>query len=189
MEEPIRDQITEGKDVMGEFKSYEELYSDIEYLKKQIATDALMGISSRGEILNLIEEISNEHLSTTMYFIDVDHFKNINDTFGHDGGDEVFRMLGKRLKDHIKGKDKVGRFGGDEIIVILQGDASDEVYFRRAEEIRFAIANSPVEYDDKSLDVTVSIGVAKEISSKVLKFGLKGRTEHHMKQSVVDEIE
>ena len=90
---------------------------------------------------------------------DVDHFKNVNDTYGHAIGDAVLRGIAARLRGSCRRYDTVGRFGGEEFIAVLpgcNGEAATDV----AERLRAAVASKPLHTSAGEIAVTVSIGVA-----------------------------
>jgi diguanylate cyclase (GGDEF)-like protein len=93
--------------------------------------------------------------------IDVDHFKSVNDRFGHLAGDEVLRQLAHCITAEVRGSDVSARYGGEEFVVLLPGTGS-AAGFRLAERIRAAVAEDPFDLPDAApLPVTVSIGVAE----------------------------
>ncbi|MCA9358262.1 GGDEF domain-containing protein [Candidatus Kaiserbacteria bacterium] len=92
----------------------------------------------------------------TAIYIDIDHFKQINDTYGHPAGDVVLRTLAVQLRKLLRDSDLICRFGGEEFVVLLPDDATDAL--RVAEKIRTAIAN--VDFGIKDLlGITISIGL------------------------------
>ncbi|HWJ95329.1 MAG TPA: DUF484 family protein [Telluria sp.] len=135
-----------------------------EMLKYIGLTDALTGVYNRRYIdRRLLEEIARarrqEYRLSVMY-IDVDHFKRVNDTVGHQGGDDVLREVANRIKVELRMSDALGRFGGEEFVVLLI-DADSESATMVANRIRAGVAASPVELaGGESVNVTVSIGVA-----------------------------
>jgi diguanylate cyclase (GGDEF)-like protein len=93
--------------------------------------------------------------------IDIDHFKSVNDRFGHLAGDEVLRQIAQCISGEVRGSDVSARYGGEEFVVLLPGTGV-AAGFRLAERIRIAVADEPFELPDGSrLPVTVSIGVAE----------------------------
>ena len=93
-------------------------------------------------------------------YIDIDHFKLVNDSVGHGGGDEVLREVASRIKAELRISDALGRFGGEEFVVLLI-DADLESATVVAQRIRASIANIPFELSSgELLPVSVSIGVA-----------------------------
>lgn len=128
-------------------------------------TDPLTGWHNRRYLhARLHEELARcrrEQTPLTCLMIDVDHFKSVNDRFGHLAGDEVLRQLAQSITAEVRGSDVSARYGGEEFVVLLPGTAS-AAGFRLAERIRAAVAAEPFELPDGAkLPVTVSIGVAE----------------------------
>ena len=91
--------------------------------------------------------------------LDVDRFKRVNDELGHEAGDGVLRALVAAARDEIRSVDAIGRYGGEEFLVLLPGSDADEA-LAVAERIRARVAGTIVEGVASSVSVTVSIGVA-----------------------------
>jgi diguanylate cyclase (GGDEF)-like protein len=91
--------------------------------------------------------------------IDVDHFKRVNDSFGHDGGDVALRHLAQLLRDHLPGADPVARFGGEEFCVLLPG-ADRATAAARIEELRRQVEASVAQHGEQAIRFTISAGVA-----------------------------
>lgn len=135
-----------------------------ELLKHIGWTDALTRVNNRRYIEHrLLEEIgrSIRHgYALSCMYIDIDFFKKINDTVGHQSGDEVLREVAGRIKAELRLSDALGRFGGEEFVALLI-DADPVDLANVAERIRVGIAEQPVNLGSgKTLPVTVSIGVA-----------------------------
>ncbi len=135
-----------------------------EMLKYIGLTDSLTGVYNRRYIdRRLIEEISRaqrQDYRISVMYIDIDHFKLVNDSIGHQGGDEVLREVAARIKAELRLSDALARFGGEEFVVLLI-DADLESAGQVAERIRASIAGTPFELpNDASIPVSVSIGVA-----------------------------
>lgn len=92
-------------------------------------------------------------------FVDLDHFKQVNDTFGHAAGDEVLRRVSKLLVSAVRTEDVVARFGGEELVIVARG-ITTEGGVALAERLRADIEALEVAFDDKSIKVTASFGVA-----------------------------
>jgi diguanylate cyclase (GGDEF)-like protein len=89
---------------------------------------------------------------------DIDHFKSINDRFGHPGGDEVLREIARRLKATFRLEDAVGRYGGEEFVALAVGcDSPNAIHL--AERFRQAVNGEPFTIGTELLDVTTSVGV------------------------------
>jgi diguanylate cyclase (GGDEF)-like protein len=133
-------------------------------LRDQSIRDPLTGLFNRRYMEESLErEIARATRSATsvaLLILDLDHFKNVNDTYGHAAGDHVLRELGYVLRFRSRSEDVVARHGGEEFLLMLPGmDKIDAV--QRAEELRIAI--SEIQITDGGIDlppVTVSIGVA-----------------------------
>jgi len=92
-------------------------------------------------------------------FVDADHFKKVNDTYGHAGGDAVLRSLAAVLIKSVRTEDVVARYGGEEFILLVRGIAPEAV-MQMGERVRADIAACQIEHEGKTIPVTVSIGVA-----------------------------
>jgi diguanylate cyclase (GGDEF)-like protein len=128
-------------------------------------TDPLTGWHNRRYLQSrLHEELARcrrEQTPLTCLMIDVDHFKSVNDRFGHLAGDEVLRQLAQCISAEVRGSDVSARYGGEEFVVLLPG-TGNAAGFRLAERIRATVASEPFEIPDAApLPVTVSIGVAE----------------------------
>ncbi len=133
-----------------------------EHMRFQATHDSLTSLLNRGVIMDLLgREISRsrrERIPTAIILCDVDHFKAINDSHGHRIGDEVLREVARRLLAAVRSYDYVGRYGGEEFLVILNNcDALSAP--GRAEAMRKAISDIPIKTDAGPFTVTTSIGV------------------------------
>jgi len=124
--------------------------------------DFLTNLLNRSEILAALErEFSRsgrEGKPATVIMADIDHFKRINDSLGHAAGDEVLKEVALRLKSDLRPYDLVGRYGGEEFLIILPG-CELNVGARRADEIRKIVAKTPILTPFGSASSTVSMGV------------------------------
>ncbi|MET0264499.1 MAG: DUF484 family protein [Duganella sp.] len=135
-----------------------------EMLKYIGLTDSLTGVYNRRYIdRRLLEEIARARRQAypiAFMYIDVDHFKRVNDTVGHGGGDDVLREVATRIKNELRASDALARFGGEEFVVLLIDANLDSAAFV-AERIRASVANTLFALSPElQLSVTVSIGVA-----------------------------
>ncbi|HHT9139069.1 MAG TPA: diguanylate cyclase, partial [Candidatus Wunengus sp. YC60] len=126
--------------------------------------DPLTGLFNRRYMNELLERelcrAERKKLPLCVIMIDIDHFKQFNDTFGHDAGDAVLHDLGLFLQEYIRGSDIAYRYGGEEFVIILP-DASGEVARNRADQLRKAIKQMRVHDKGQCLGViTISLGVA-----------------------------
>jgi diguanylate cyclase (GGDEF)-like protein len=123
--------------------------------------DEQTGLLNRGAIQSMLRTLCEQPAADrpiAVLLFDVDRFKSINDSYGHLGGDVVLVEVAKRLKAAIRPCDFVGRFGGEEFLVILV-DCGEALAVQVAERIRNAVARSPVRYDNRHIDITISGGV------------------------------
>ena len=135
-----------------------------EMLKYIGLTDALTGVYNRRYMdRRLAEEIARARRQSyrlSCMYIDVDHFKQVNDTWGHQSGDDVLREVAARIKAELRMSDALGRFGGEEFVVLLI-DADLDSASLVAQRIRASVADQPfVVGEGQMLSVSVSIGVA-----------------------------
>jgi diguanylate cyclase (GGDEF)-like protein len=135
-----------------------------EMLKFIGLTDSLTGVYNRRYIdRRLVEEIARarrQGYRISCMYIDLDHFKQVNDSVGHGGGDEVLREVANRIKAELRISDALARFGGEEFVVLLI-DADLESASAVAQRIRSSVALNPVDLSSgEQVPVTVSIGVA-----------------------------
>jgi diguanylate cyclase (GGDEF)-like protein len=133
------------------------------------STDGLTKLANRAAFdKRLAEEIENAYTDDHplgLIMLDVDHFKNFNDTHGHRAGDEVLRSVGAIMKDVVKGLGFAARYGGEEFVVIAPG-RDDEGLREIAENLRQEIEERTVKFEGKNLKVTVSLGgVSRKLKS------------------------
>jgi len=126
-------------------------------------TDPLTGLHNRRSFFQLgkvefsIAQRANRHLSCMM--LDLDHFKQINDNYGHQSGDHILLEFAKRCKDSVREMDLVGRYGGEEIIILLP-ETDLITALQIAERTCASIADTPMKVGQQEINVTASIGVA-----------------------------
>lgn len=140
-------------------------------LKKRIDTDPLTQTISRQTIIEIAEEILMAQASVSerpcFAMLDIDLFKQVNDTHGHLAGDVVLAEVADRIMTVLRGSDLVGRFGGEEFLLVLEETSMHDAA-HVCERIRRQVADSPVSTEDDGIAVTVSIGLAKARSGESL---------------------
>lgn len=137
-------------------------------LRLQATHDPLTGAWNRGAVLEILQRdlsrAQREGLTITAIMVDVDHFKHINDTWGHQIGDVVLREVVMRLAQSLRPYDALGRYGGEEfLIVVLNVPVTSVVHL--AERLRTCTADLPVQTSVGKVAVTISLGVATEESA------------------------
>ena len=134
-----------------------------ESMRFQATHDILTSLWNRGVIVELVSRevvrARREKSCNAVMMCDIDHFKKVNDQNGHAAGDDVLREVARRLQTSVRSYDMVGRYGGEEFLVVLNKcDPSSAV--ARAENLRNIVAAKPILLSTKSMTVTISIGVA-----------------------------
>jgi diguanylate cyclase (GGDEF)-like protein len=136
----------------------------LESLSASCTTDSLTGVGNRrlldGEIERRIAQRRRQGTTVSMLMIDVDHFKQINDTYGHQAGDFVLRELATHLEATLRDMDLLTRYGGEEFVAVLPGTALPQAKLA-AERIRKAVEQCVIPVRDTKLKATVSIGVTE----------------------------
>jgi len=140
-----------------------------EKLRRQATHDALTRILNRGAIMERIaiemERAYRENENLCIAMVDLDHFKDVNDTFGHSAGDTVLCETASRMSSVLRPYDSIGRYGGEEFIVVFpRCDVSAAAAI--AERIRRSISIAPVGARNERISVTASIGIAEARNSK-----------------------
>ncbi len=148
----------------SEIKKYEPLLALVinDYKMTQKATvDKLTGIHIRSYVQDRVEQLFEKgnlfDLNFSVIMLDIDHFKDVNDTYGHTRGDEVLQDVAEILKNSIRKSDILGRYGGEEFVIVLN-DVKKEIVLSVADKIRQAIEKAKLLGEDRAL--TISVGAA-----------------------------
>ncbi len=142
------------------------LRQNMQHALELAVVDALTGLNNRrfleSHLASALDRAAHVGRPLSLMLVDVDHFKSVNDTHGHDAGDEVLRTLAQRIRRVVRSADLVCRLGGEEFVVVMS-DTPLSVAARIAERIRVAVQSSPFKIDPPAglLSVTVSIGLAE----------------------------
>lgn len=144
-------------------------YAGRRLLRKDDLLDSVTGLAPRrfGELhlQTLMREVAEQTTTLGVLYIDADHFKNVNDTFGHKTGDEVLRMVGQSLANGLRRGDIPVRWGGEEFLALLPG--TDQAGLRAtAERVRMLTENSWIQKGEVQARVTVSIGATMAAPSE-----------------------
>ncbi|MEB3263760.1 MAG: diguanylate cyclase [Synechococcus sp.] len=132
-------------------------------LERRAATDSLTALLNREEVFRQIRGLTAGNQRTgqelAVLFCDLDHFKDVNDTFGHQAGDAVLLAMAERVRHCLRASDLAARVGGDELLVVLPGLQTLEDALAIAEKLR-QLAREPVEIPEGEVRITLSVGVA-----------------------------
>jgi diguanylate cyclase (GGDEF)-like protein len=141
----------------------EQLVTARDELHRVAMYDSLTGLLNRGAILDYlrreIARASRVQTTVGLMILDLDHFKGVNDTFGHLAGDQALRRVGNLLQSNFRSYDSAGRFGGEEFLVVLPNCGYTALTLR-AEMVRLSMASLRLEFDGRPCSLTTSIGVA-----------------------------
>ncbi|MBI3188827.1 MAG: GGDEF domain-containing protein [Gammaproteobacteria bacterium] len=144
-------------------QTYERWRKLSDLFAAQARTDVLTGISNRRDI---VEKINYENVRAkrrgeqySILLIDIDHFKKINDQYGHDAGDVTLITVANTISNALFQRDLIGRWGGEEFLVILP-DTNPDNAAQAADKIRTIVSETVIEYADQQITATISIGLA-----------------------------
>jgi diguanylate cyclase (GGDEF)-like protein len=130
-------------------------------LRIHATKDSLTGVWNRRAILEILEEElsrgARHERSTGVLLVDLDHFKRVNDLHGHLVGDLVLRETGRRLSRTLRSHDSIGRYGGEEFLVVVPGSKLSDL-FELAERIRITMENEPIDAGQAKIPIMLSVG-------------------------------
>jgi len=131
-------------------------------LRLAASTDSLTGLANHDAIIAELElalsDIAQGDHTVAVVMADLDFFKDVNDTYGHLAGDKVLVEVARRLRAALRGFDRVGRYGGEEFLLILH-NATPSTMASVAERVRKRVTSNPIKLPELSLDITMSMGV------------------------------
>lgn len=131
-------------------------------LRAAASTDSLTGLPNHDAIItelkHALADVDAGKYSVAVVMADLDHFKRVNDSLGHLVGDKVLSEVAHRMRSALRGLDRVGRYGGEEFLMILY-NATPESMHNVAERVRQRISAHPIKSRDTSLNITLSMGV------------------------------
>lgn len=140
-----------------------ELLAAREILRAKAVHDSLTGLLNHEEILDILgKELARserDKVSVSVIMADIDHFKMVNDTYGHLAGDAVLRITAKKMSSMERAYDSIGRYGGEEFMIILP-ECSPESAAAFAERLRTSISDEKMNTSEGLIPVTISLGVA-----------------------------
>lgn len=146
-----------------------KLESALLVAKQEVKEDYLTHVATKRALSNELDRVEEAFarykIDYTLCFIDIDHFKNVNDTYGHEAGDVILSTIGKILRKYVRQVDFVGRYGGEEFLVILPStDMAQAIHF--ADKIRSIVEHFKFLYKNERINVTVSCGVSQRSMQK-----------------------
>lgn len=162
---PIRNKDGEIIGAVETFSNNEKVIQtrrQVDELRQSVFTDPLTGIGNRRyleEGLHIAKMGMERGVGIAgMIFIDIDNFKNINDTYGHEAGDQILLMVVRTLKHNLRGTDLLGRWGGDEFMAIIQDVQELSILQDVAKKLRVMVESSRLDLETARLSATISIG-------------------------------
>ena len=160
----------------------DKLRDNVQMTIEMALTDGLTGLRNRRylerQLVYLLKEADEHHRPLSLMVLDIDHFKSVNDTYGHPAGDAVLREFAKRLKMAVRGIDLVARIGGEEFVIAMP-ETDGDLALRIGERLREKISDDPFVLTDGpgEVPVTVSIGLSTHIYPGNTAEGLIGRAD------------
>lgn len=144
----------------------EELLAARAVLQRKATHDSLTGLKNREEILGVLDRelarVRRDGGCFTIIMADLDHFKKVNDSYGHLAGDAVLRIAAQRMLALMRPYDAIGRYGGEEFLIVLT-ECCGNCARTFAERLRKSIGNEPMDTPDGMLTVTISLGLAPSL--------------------------
>jgi diguanylate cyclase (GGDEF)-like protein len=128
-------------------------------IHESATTDYLTGLANRRKITGELDKLPSQNTHYTITLIDIDHFKQINDTFGHDAGDKVLRRFSRFLLHNIDSASILGRWGGEEFILLTKNSDAKQA-LKEAERLRKLINSESLANEVQSEPLTASFGIA-----------------------------
>jgi diguanylate cyclase (GGDEF)-like protein/PAS domain S-box-containing protein len=159
--------IYDGDEIIGSIEVFKDetenrkILENLGEFETQALYDSLTGLRNRryleAYIGSKINEFETLEIPFGIAFIDIDKFKDFNDVYGHDTGDEVLKMVARTFTGSIRNTDVIGRWGGEEFVAVFEG--VDELnLLHLSEKIRMLVETSSIKYNDENIRVTISVG-------------------------------
>ncbi|MGH8807851.1 MAG: putative bifunctional diguanylate cyclase/phosphodiesterase, partial [Noviherbaspirillum sp.] len=160
---PVRDAKGKVTHFVGELRDVTADHEQQEQLHHQATHDALTGLPNRNLLMDRLAQALNyaqrhQH-RVVVAFLDLDKFKTINDTLGHDAGDQLLKIVAERLCVCVRDSDTVARLGGDEFVLLLYDQVNEDTTYRAMQRVLTSISQ-PVQLAGREMEITCSIGFA-----------------------------
>lgn len=156
--------------IVASFRTVDQEVASEQALERRARFDDLTGLANRSEMLErfrLLLSSRPRRVPMAVLFIDIDQFKQINDRYGHAGGDCVLKMMAQRIRQTIRKRDWAARIGGDEMLVVLYGLNDLAKAMAIGEKIRVA-AHAPICFGDHQITASISVGVTLATSAETV---------------------
>jgi len=162
---PLRDadgNITASVEVFTDSRYQKSNHQENRKLRELLTIDTLTNVPNRRylefQLETLVREYKQFKTNFGILFFDIDHFKNVNDTYGHNVGDEILRIVAGTLRNTVRGKDTIGRWGGEEFIGLIKVDSLEGLMIL-SEKLRVLVEKSSYSMSEtEELKVTISVG-------------------------------
>lgn len=149
--------------VRGLSKVTDTLLTELDSAKRESLIDPLLRVWNRGAIMDILarenDHAQRQNSKLALLMVDIDHFKRVNDIYGHPAGDEVLIEVVNAIRQQLRSYDSLGRYGGEEFMIVLPNTGRHEVS-RLAERLRLAVEKNTLSVEDQQLHCTISLGVA-----------------------------
>ena len=158
-----RDRIVGAAEIFNDSRSLIAALQNSQRSQETVLFDPLTGIGNRPhievKIKSALEDYHAHGIPFGVLFMDIDHFKDFNDTYGHLTGDKILRFVANSIRHNLRGSDSCGRWGGEEFVAMLL-EVDEEALRRVAEKLRSVVAHATVREKETDLGVTISIGAS-----------------------------
>ncbi len=164
---PVWVRVNAVRDELGGLSGYVVILSDIthrkqaeEELRRQATRDSLTGLANRALFLSMLNEVVDREPGCGLLFVDLDGFKEVNDLYGHDAGDEILKAVARRLRGAVRASDEVARLAGDEFVIILNDVTEVSDACTVAAKV-VEVLSMPYRLDGRTLEcISASVGIA-----------------------------
>lgn len=170
-------------------QSLDQIKSQHDQLFQLAMTDQLTGLYNRHSLVKLLPKYFNRSVRysspLSLLVIDIDHFKHINDTYGHTKGDDILKELAQLITNAFRSEDLIIRYGGEEFVIIM-ADSSEKNALKKADALRAKVENNYI----KGIKITISVGVASTIKNSNFKtlFNQADKALYHAKENGRNQI-